>query len=96
MIDFGLARRYTDEAGQVLPARTEAAFRGSTTYASLAAHDGEDLSAPLLRCCQSFSVVRRHGRTAVVQAVAACVLFVSMMPLLLRPGPCAAWEPAQL
>lgn len=43
VIDFGLARRYVDEGGLVLPARPDAAFRGSTTYASLAAHDGEDL-----------------------------------------------------
>lgn len=43
VIDFGLARRYVDDAGMVLPPRPDAAFRGSTTYASLAAHEGEDL-----------------------------------------------------
>lgn len=45
VIDFGLARRYVDEAGLVIPARADTAFRGSTTYASIAAHDGEDLGA---------------------------------------------------
>ena len=47
VIDFGLARRYVDDGGMVLPARPDAAFRGSTTYASLAAHNGEDLGATL-------------------------------------------------
>lgn len=46
MIDFGLARRFVDDAGMVLPPRSDAAFRGSTTYASLSAHEGEDLGAP--------------------------------------------------
>lgn len=35
LVDFGLARQYVDEASrQPLPPRPEAAFRGSTTYAS--------------------------------------------------------------
>ena len=34
LIDFGLARAWQDDAGQALPERPEAAFRGSTTYAS--------------------------------------------------------------
>jgi hypothetical protein len=29
--------------GELLPARSDASFRGSTTYASLNAHAGEDL-----------------------------------------------------
>jgi tau tubulin kinase len=44
LIDFGLARRYTDEAGSHLPQRSDASFRGSTTYASVHAHKDEDLS----------------------------------------------------
>ncbi len=43
VIDFGLARRYLDEAGEVLPERHDTAFRGSTTYASVFAHAGQDL-----------------------------------------------------
>ncbi len=43
IIDFGLARRYTDDAGDVLPERTDTSFRGSTTYASVHAHLGQDL-----------------------------------------------------
>jgi hypothetical protein len=44
LIDFGLARRYTDEAGSHLPQRSDASFRGSTAYASVHAHKDEDLS----------------------------------------------------
>eukprot|EP00775_Hariotina_reticulata_P009220 gene9220-9385_t len=44
LIDFGLARRYTDDVGSHLPRRTDASFRGSTTYASVHAHRDEDLS----------------------------------------------------
>lgn len=44
LIDFGLARRFTDDAGQHAPPRPDAAFRGSTTYASVHAHRAEDLS----------------------------------------------------
>jgi len=45
LVDFGLARRYTtDTAGSHAPERPEAQFRGSTTYASLHAHQGRDLS----------------------------------------------------
>ena len=34
LIDFGLARPWQDDGGQALAERPEAAFRGSTTYAS--------------------------------------------------------------
>ena len=44
MIDFGLSRRYVDDDGQPLPERHDTAFRGSTTYASVHAHHGQDLS----------------------------------------------------
>jgi hypothetical protein len=44
LIDFGLARRYTDDTGSHLPRRPDASFRGSTTYASVHAHRDEDLS----------------------------------------------------
>lgn len=43
VIDFGLARRFVDEEGGVLAAREEAAFRGSTSYASINAHKQQDL-----------------------------------------------------
>jgi hypothetical protein len=43
IIDFGLARRFKDESGSVLPQRADAAFRGSTTYASIHAHQELDL-----------------------------------------------------
>lgn len=45
LVDFGLARRYvTNEAGSHAPERAEASFRGSTTYASVHAHQQRDLS----------------------------------------------------
>ncbi len=34
LIDFGLSRRYLDDEGRLLPERTDASFRGSSTYAS--------------------------------------------------------------
>lgn len=43
VIDFGLARRFTDDAGAPLAARQDAAFRGSSTYASINAHLESDL-----------------------------------------------------
>ncbi|KAL4529792.1 hypothetical protein Ndes2526B_g04583 [Nannochloris sp. 'desiccata'] len=43
LIDFGLARLYLDEKNEVLPPRQDAGFRGSTTYASLNAHEDKDL-----------------------------------------------------
>ncbi|KXZ54417.1 hypothetical protein GPECTOR_5g71 [Gonium pectorale] len=43
LTDFGLARRYLDDAGEVLPERTDTSFRGSTTYASVYAHAEQDL-----------------------------------------------------
>ncbi|GFH32519.1 protein kinase domain-containing protein, partial [Haematococcus lacustris] len=44
LLDFGLARRYVDDAGVPLAEREDAAFRGSTTYASVHAHAHGDLS----------------------------------------------------
>jgi len=43
LIDFGLARRYVGEDGALLPERHDASFRGSTTYASINAHEDKDL-----------------------------------------------------
>jgi len=43
LIDFGLARLYLNEKNEVLPPRQDAGFRGSTTYASLNAHEDKDL-----------------------------------------------------
>ena len=38
LIDFGLARKFTDDDVKVLAERDEATFRGTTTYASPHAH----------------------------------------------------------
>ena len=43
VIDFGLARKFTSDDGSVIAARDKKEFRGSTSYASLAAHQLEDL-----------------------------------------------------
>jgi len=42
LVDFGLSRKYRDRQGALLPARPESRdnFRGSTTYASVHAHNG--------------------------------------------------------
>lgn len=48
IIDFGIARRFVDDAGQPLPKREDfGEFRGSTTYASIHAHLKQDLGAAL-------------------------------------------------
>ena len=44
LIDFGLARRFCDDSDIPLPERQDAGFRGSTTYASVHAHEDRDLS----------------------------------------------------
>eukprot|EP00967_Tisochrysis_lutea_P147865 scaffold281556_cov21-Tisochrysis_lutea.AAC.1 len=43
LVDFGLARKYLDAQGAMLPPRPESKdnFRGSTTYASVHAHTGQ-------------------------------------------------------
>jgi tau tubulin kinase len=45
LIDFGLARKFTDDDGNVLPERDDATFRGTTTYASVYAHENKEQSA---------------------------------------------------
>jgi serine/threonine protein kinase len=51
IIDFGIARRFVDDAGRPLPKREDfGEFRGSTTYASIHAHLKQDLGAQLLLC----------------------------------------------
>jgi serine/threonine protein kinase len=42
IIDFGLAKLYRDKSGNIRPKRATADFRGTTTYASLNVHLGED------------------------------------------------------
>lgn len=42
-MDFGLSRRYREECGELKAARQEAEFRGTSRYASLAAHNCQDL-----------------------------------------------------
>ena len=43
VLDFGLSRRYREDGGEVKQARQEAEFRGTSRYASLAAHNCQDL-----------------------------------------------------
>lgn len=38
MLDFGLARQYTNSSGEVRPPRAAAGFRGTVRYASVNAH----------------------------------------------------------
>uniref|UniRef100_A0A5S6QHB2 Protein kinase domain-containing protein n=1 Tax=Trichuris muris TaxID=70415 RepID=A0A5S6QHB2_TRIMR len=44
LFDFGLARRYVDADGNLRPERDEIGFRGTIRYASLTAHEMQDLS----------------------------------------------------
>ncbi|KAI6172801.1 Protein kinase domain-containing protein [Aphelenchoides besseyi] len=43
MFDFGLSRRYVDKNANVLPARRDPGWRGTTRYGSLQAHLKQDL-----------------------------------------------------
>ena len=45
LIDFGLARKFVDDDGNAIPERKDATFRGTTTYASVYAHEGKEQSA---------------------------------------------------
>lgn len=44
VIDFGLSKKYVDDAGSIMAQRLgKAGFRGSTAYASLYAHEEQEL-----------------------------------------------------
>ena len=43
MLDFGLARQYTNANGEVRPARAAAGFRGTVRYASINAHKNKEM-----------------------------------------------------
>ncbi|XP_051957820.1 tau-tubulin kinase 1 [Xyrauchen texanus] len=43
MLDFGLARQYTNSNGEVRPPRTVAGFRGTVRYASVNAHKNKEM-----------------------------------------------------
>ncbi|XP_040583410.2 LOW QUALITY PROTEIN: uncharacterized protein Asator [Lepeophtheirus salmonis] len=43
MLDFGLARQYTNAAGEVRPPRGAAGFRGTVRYASVNAHKNKEM-----------------------------------------------------
>ena len=53
MLDFGLARKFTDEEGSVMGPRDRKEFRGSTSYASVAAHKLQDLGMDRMAAWQS-------------------------------------------
>jgi len=44
IIDFGLARKFRRDNGQIIPARTNPGFKGTARYASIHSHNNEDLS----------------------------------------------------
>ena len=43
MLDFGLARQYTNAQGEVRPPRGAAGFRGTVRYASMNAHKNKEM-----------------------------------------------------
>ena len=49
MLDFGLARQYTNAAGEVRPARAAAGFRGTVRYASINAHKNKEMGEEWLK-----------------------------------------------
>ena len=51
MLDFGLARQYTNAAGEVRPPRGAAGFRGTVRYASINAHKNKEMGNNLKNLC---------------------------------------------
>ena len=47
MLDFGLARQYTNAQGEVRPPRGAAGFRGTVRYASINAHKNKEMGKRL-------------------------------------------------
>jgi len=43
IIDFGLARKYVDKNGLIIPPRNNTGFKGTARYASISSHNNEDL-----------------------------------------------------
>ena len=48
MLDFGLARQYTNAQGEVRPPRGAAGFRGTVRYASINAHKNKEMGEWIL------------------------------------------------
>ncbi|PNW87231.1 hypothetical protein CHLRE_02g114200v5 [Chlamydomonas reinhardtii] len=108
VIDFGLARRYLDDVGEVLPERTDTSFKGSTTYASVNAHAEADLGRrddlwSWLYCTiellegtlpwRADPGKDADSREGVLRLKQACIADPAKY---LRPGPSGAPEPALL
>ena len=60
MLDFGLARQYTNAAGEVRPPRGAAGFRGTVRYASINAHKNKEMGKE--ECCHYEAIIHicRH------------------------------------
>ena len=59
MLDFGLARQYTNANGEVRPARAAAGFRGTVRYASINAHKNKEMGEKIF-VLYFFSQRSRH------------------------------------
>ena len=55
MLDFGLARQYTNAQGEVRPPRGAAGFRGTVRYASMNAHKNKEMGKTFWKQIQNFS-----------------------------------------
>ena len=72
MLDFGLARQYTNAQGEVRPPRGAAGFRGTVRYASINAHKNKEMGKTVKQqpwnrktCCLLFFLLcrTRHFRS---------------------------------
>ena len=59
MLDFGLARQYTNAQGEVRPPRGAAGFRGTVRYASMNAHKNKEMGKPFSNQIELFSSTYR-------------------------------------
>ena len=69
MLDFGLARQYTNAQGEVRPPRGAAGFRGTVRYASMNAHKNKEMGkCKYILTCMSDSQFVEHVEYVLFQS----------------------------
>lgn len=81
MIDFGLSKRFLDDAGNLVAQKEgKVGFRGSTAYASLFAHEEQELGKHGHMCMILISTsVRCDRESSGVGSVSCSALFSSLL-----------------
>ncbi|VDK42447.1 unnamed protein product [Gongylonema pulchrum] len=61
IFDFGLSRFYKDKSGVMIPAKNHAGFRGTTRYASVRAHQKQELGSCFFFSKNFFQFLRQYS-----------------------------------